>query len=113
MPVYLSFDMSYANLSNRQTANSKTTSQKSVNFVNIHAPDATRVEFTTPNLSSFNLKMALTRIFGADRISWSQVDYIKDSGPEIITWAIPVIFLSMLAKIYNDILVSKLNFQFV
>lgn len=40
------------------------------------------------------------RIFGADKIPWSQIEHIKDSAPEIIIWAIPVIFLSVLLEIF-------------
>ena len=42
----------------------------------------------------------LTSIFGADKIPWHQIGLIKDSAPEIIIWAAPVMFFFVLIEFF-------------
>jgi sterol desaturase/sphingolipid hydroxylase (fatty acid hydroxylase superfamily) len=44
--------------------------------------------------------MGLLFIFGADKISWQRIDEITSSAPEIIVWAIPVMFSFVLIEFF-------------
>lgn len=44
--------------------------------------------------------MFVFTVFGADKISWNQMEKVKDSAPEIIVWAAPVMFLFVLLEYF-------------
>lgn len=44
--------------------------------------------------------MKLFTFFGADKIAWDEIVEIKNSAPEIIIWAIPVLFFFVLLEAY-------------
>ncbi len=39
-------------------------------------------------------------LFGADKIPWSEIEGLKGSAPEVIVWAIPVIFVFVLIEFF-------------
>jgi sterol desaturase/sphingolipid hydroxylase (fatty acid hydroxylase superfamily) len=46
-------------------------------------------------------------VFGASKIDWGKIDSIKDTAPEIIIWAAPVMFLFVLLEILLSYLQNK------
>ncbi|HEX5169485.1 MAG TPA: sterol desaturase family protein [Cyclobacteriaceae bacterium] len=44
--------------------------------------------------------MNISLFFGVNKISWEQVEYIKNSAPEIIIWAIPAMFIFVLVEAF-------------